>query len=81
MVDSRTSFAVAKALMDNEGIFTGISAGAAVRTAQRVAERLSHGDIVVLLADGGWKYISTRLWERDYEEIRGDEAIEGKIWW
>ncbi len=81
MVDSRTSFAVTKALMDNEGIFAGISAGAAVRTAQRVAERLSHGDIVVLLADGGWKYISTRLWERDYEEIRGDEAIEGQIWW
>ena len=81
MVDSRTSFAVTKALMDNEGIFAGISAGAAVRTAQRLAERLERGDIVVLLADGGWKYISTRLWERDYEEIRGDEAIEGKIWW
>ena len=81
MVDSRTSFAVTKALMDNEGIFAGISAGAAVRTAQRLAERLERGEIVVLLADGGWKYLSTRLWERDYEEIRGDEAIEGKIWW
>ena len=81
VVDSRTSFAVTKALMDNEGIFAGISSGAAVRTAQRIAERLPSGEIVVLLADGGWKYISTHLWIRDYEEIRGDEAIEGKIWW
>lgn len=81
VVDSRTSFAVTKALMDNEGIFAGISSGAAVRTAQRIAERLPAGEIVVLLADGGWKYISTHLWIRDYEEIRGDEAIEGKIWW
>ena len=81
MVDSRTSFAVTKALMDNEGIFAGISSGAALRTAQRVAERLDGGDIAVVLADGGWKYLSTRLWERDYEELRGDETIEGKIWW
>ena len=81
VVDSRTSFAVTKALMDNEGIFAGISAGAAVRTAQRIAARLPSGEIVVLLADGGWKYLSTHLWTRDYEEIRGDEAIEGKIWW
>ena len=81
MVDSRTSFAVTKALLEEEGIFAGISAGAAVRTAQRVAERLESGEIVVLLADGGWKYLSTGLWSRDYEEIAGDEEIEGKIWW
>ena len=81
VVDSRTSFAVTKALLEQEGIFAGISAGAAVRTAQRVAERIVQGDIVVLLADGGWKYLSTGLWARDYEEIEGDENIEGKIWW
>ena len=81
MVDSRTSFAVVKRLLEEEGIFAGISCGAAIRAAQRAAERLDTGNIVVLLADGGWKYLSTGLWNRDYEDIAGDEEIEGKIWW
>lgn len=81
VVDSRTSFAVTKALLEKEGIFAGISAGAALRTAQRVAEHIDGGDVVVLLADGGWKYLSTGLWGRDYDDIQGDEEIEGKIWW
>ena len=81
VVDSRTAFAVTKALLEEEGIFAGISAGVVVRTAQRLAERLEGGDIVALLADGGWKYLSTALWARDYEDIEGDEKIEGKIWW
>jgi cysteine synthase len=81
VIDSRTSFAIVKRLLEDEGIFAGISAGAAVRTAQRLAERLDEGHIVVLLADGGWKYISTGLWARDYDDIEGDEEIEGKVWW
>ncbi len=81
VVDSRTSFSVVKRLLEDEGIFAGISAGAAVRTAQRLAERLDEGHIVVLLADGGWKYLSTGLWAREYEDIEGDEEIEGKVWW
>ena len=81
VVDSRTSFAVTKQLLEQEGLFAGISCGAAVRTAQRVAERMQSGDIVVLLADGGWKYLSTGLWGRDYDDIAGDETIEGQLWW
>ena len=53
--------------------------GAALRTAQRVAERLDTGNIVILLADGGWKYLSTSLWSRDYDEMESE--IEGKVWW
>ena len=81
VVDSRTSFAVTKSLLEEEGIFAGISAGAAVRTAQRLAERLDQGDIVVLLADGGWKYVSTGLWARDFGDLQTDEGLEGQIWW
>ncbi len=81
VVDSRTSFALTKRLLEQEGVFAGISAGAALRTAQRVAERIDSGDVVVLLADGGWKYVSTGLWGRDYEDIEGDEEIEGQLWW
>ena len=52
-----------------------------MRAAQRAAERMDQGKIVTLLADGGWKYISTGLWARDYDDIEGDEEIEGKVWW
>jgi cysteine synthase B len=79
VVDSRASFAGAKELTQAEGIFAGISAGAALRTAQRVADRLDSGNIVILLADGGWKYLSTALWSRDYDEMESE--VEGKVWW
>ena len=79
VVDSRTSFAATKELTQQEGIFAGISAGAAIKTAQRVATRMERGKIVVLLADGGWKYLSTNLWTVDYEDLAED--IESKVWW
>jgi cysteine synthase len=79
VVDSRTSFAATKELTQREGIFAGISAGAAVKTAQRVAARMDQGKIVILLADGGWKYLSTNLWTTDYEDL--PEDIDSKIWW
>ncbi len=80
VVDSRSSFAAVKELMENEGIFAGISSGAVMRTAQRVASRMDSGDIVALLADGGWKYLSTALWTKEYGELKS-EGVEGKIWW
>jgi cysteine synthase B len=79
VVDSRTSFASSKELTQKEGIFAGISAGAVVKTAQRVAERLDAGNVVCLFADGGWKYLSTQLWTTDYDDLPSD--IEDKIWW
>ena len=79
VVDSATSFAVTKELTQKTGVFAGISSGSVVRTAQRTAERMESGKIVCLLADGGWKYLSTGLWSQDYEEIR--EAVAEKLWW
>lgn len=79
VVDSRSSFAAAKELTQKEGIFAGISSGAVLRTAQRVAQRLERGNIVMLFADGGWKYLSTSLWTKEYDELA--EEVEGKVWW
>ena len=61
VVDSRTSFAAAKELLQKEGIFAGVSSGAVLHTAQRVAQQMDEGKIVALLADGGWKYLSMPL--------------------
>ena len=79
VIDSETSFAMTKELTTRTGIFAGISAGSAVRAAQRTAERMESGQIVCLLADGGWKYLSTGLWSRDYADIAEDVAE--KMWW
>jgi len=79
VVDSETSFATTKELTLKTGIFAGISAGSAVRAAQRTAERMESGQVVCLLADGGWKYLSTGLWSRDYADIA--ERVAEKMWW
>ena len=54
-------------------------AGAVVACAQRVASKMSSGNVVCLLADGGWKYLSTELWTKDLYEI--EKNLAGKIWW
>ena len=76
---SRPAFAATKELMEREGIYAGISSGAVMLAAQQVAEQMDRGNIVVLLADGGWKYLSTHLWTKAYEEPTPEET-EGKVW-
>jgi cysteine synthase B len=51
------------------GIFSGISGGAAVAGAVKVASETDEGTIVVILADGGWKYLSTGAWTGDIDEV------------
>jgi cysteine synthase B len=66
-------------LKDQEGIFAGPSCGAALHAALRVAANLEQGKIVVILADGGWKYLSEDLWTRELDEL--EEDLEAKILW
>jgi acyl carrier protein len=61
------------------GVFAGVSSGAVVRAAQKLAERLDEGHIVCLLPDGGWKYLSSGLWTQDYDDII--ESVATKLWW
>ena len=79
LVGSFEAFHTAKRLLDEEGIFAGVSSGSVVYGAIRQAERMESGSIVCLLADGGWKYLSTALWTKDYEQLK--EESKGKIWW
>ena len=79
LVSSEESFRLTAELLRREGIFAGVSSGAVLATALRVAERMESGNVVCLFADGGWKYLSTRLWRREYAEL--EASVEGKIWW
>ena len=65
-------------LVDQEGIFAGISSGAALHVAVRVSEQLSSGTVVVLLPDGGWKYLSTGAYGGDFDAAV--KRLEGMLW-
>ncbi len=66
-------------LKDQEGIFAGPSCGAAVHAAVRVAAGMERGKIVVILADGGWKYLSEDLWTLELGEL--EDHLEAKLLW
>jgi cysteine synthase len=78
LVSNVEAVAAVRALLDREGIFAGVSAGAVVHIARRVAEELPEGSVVVcVLADGGWKYLSAGFWEAEDVE----ESMEATLWW
>lgn len=81
-VRARESILWTRELLRREGIFSGISAGAVIWVAQRVAERIAKeggGDVVCLLADGGWKYLSTEAWTQDIDIA--ESQVEEVLWW
>ena len=65
-------------LLDEEGIFAGVSSGAIARVAVRIAGELDEGNVVFIVADDGWKYLSSGLYTRPLEEI---ENLESTLWW
>jgi cysteine synthase B len=65
-------------LLDEEGIFAGVSSGAIARVAARIAGELDEGNVVFIVADDGWKYLSSGIYTRPIEEI---ENLESTLWW
>jgi [CysO sulfur-carrier protein]-thiocarboxylate-dependent cysteine synthase len=69
-------------LTESEGIFAGISAGAALHAGLGLAAKAvadgERADIVVLVADGGWKYLSTGAYSGTLEEA--EARLEGQLW-
>ena len=67
LVDSEEAIEMARRLIKEEGIFAGMSSGAAMLAAYRTASKISSGNIVVLFPDRAEKYISTVMFE-PYED-------------
>ena len=63
------SLEYARKLAQTSGIFAGISSGAALAGALRVAEQIEQGSIVFIVCDGGWKYLSTEAWTKPLDEV------------
>ena len=69
-------------LLDQEGIFAGISTGAILHAALGIANRAvkagESADIAFIVCDGGWKYLSTGAYEGTLEEA--EERLDGTVW-
>ncbi|MBO8485602.1 MAG: cysteine synthase family protein [Bacteroidetes bacterium] len=63
LVESEEAIGMAREIIAKEGIFAGMSSGAAMLAAVRTAERIPSGDIVVLLPDRAEKYLSTTMFD------------------
>jgi len=77
LVSNEQSVRAVHALLQQEGIFAGVSGGAVVHVARKLAEELEEGVVVAILADAGWKYLSADFWEADDVEA----SMEKTVWW
>jgi cysteine synthase B len=78
LVSNAESVAAMRVLLEREGVFGGVSAGAVVHVARRIADELPAGSTVVcVLADAGWKYLSADFWGAEDVEA----SMETSLWW
>jgi len=69
IVRPRESIEWLRRLLDDCGVFAGVSSGAAVAGAAKMAAQMESGTIVTLLPDAGWKYLSSGAWTDDLDEV------------
>jgi cysteine synthase len=77
LVSNEESVREVRRLLDEEGIFAGVSAGAVGHVARTLAAELDEGVVVAIFADAGWKYLSADFWEAENVE----QALERTVWW
>ena len=77
LVSNAESVAALRRLLDEDGIFAGVSSGAVVHVARKLAAERDDGVVVCVLPDGGWKYLSAGFWDSDDVET----AMENTVWW
>ncbi|MBK5109749.1 MAG: cysteine synthase family protein [Thermoleophilia bacterium] len=78
MVSNRDAIIWTKRLLEDEGVFAGVSAGAVAAIAARIAGEMESGNVVFLIPDGGWKYLSSGVYTKSLDEL-GD--IDATSWW
>src|ERR671919_1736600 len=77
-VTNRDAIVWTRRLLDEEGIFAGVSSGAIARVAVRIAGEIDEGNVVFIVADDGWKYLSSGIYTKPLEEI---ENLDSTVWW
>jgi cysteine synthase B len=77
LVSNAESVAALRRLLDEDGIFAGVSSGAVLHVARKLAAERDDAVVVCVLPDGGWKYLSAGFW--DSEDV--ETAMENTVWW
>jgi cysteine synthase B len=77
LVSNEDSVREVRRLLDEDGLFAGVSSGAVGHVARKLAAELDDGVVVAILADGGWKYLSADFWEAEDVE----RSMESTVWW
>ncbi len=80
-VSNRDSVVWTQKLLAEEGLFAGVSSGAIASIAVRVAEKIDEGNVVFVVCDDGWKYLSSGVYTKTIEELEADGALESASFW
>jgi [CysO sulfur-carrier protein]-thiocarboxylate-dependent cysteine synthase len=78
MVSAADSIVWTQRLLHDEGLFPGVSTGAIAAVAMRIAGELDEGNVVFIVPDDGWKYLSSGIYTKPLDEIKG---VETTLWW
>jgi len=78
MVSNHDAIVWTKRLLHEEGVFAGVSSGAIAAIAARIAGELDGGNVVFLIPDDGWKYLSSGVYTKPVEELEG---VDSTVWW
>jgi cysteine synthase B len=77
-VSNRDAVTWTRRLLDEEGLFAGVCSGAVASVAARIAGELDGGNVVFIVSDDGWRYVSSGVHTRAVDEVAG---LESTAWW
>jgi cysteine synthase B len=77
-VTNRDAIVWTRRLLEEEGVFAGVSSGAIASIAVRIARELDEGNVVFVVCDDGWKYLSSGIYTRPIDEL---VDVDATVWW
>jgi cysteine synthase len=77
-VTNRDAVIWTRKLLEEEGLFAGVSSGAIASIAVRIAGEVDEGNVVFVVCDDGWKYLSSGIYTKPVDEI---EDLDATVWW
>jgi cysteine synthase B len=80
-VSNRDSVVWTKRLLEEEGLFVGVSSGAIAAIAVRIAGELDEGNVVFVVADDGWKYLSSGVYSKPIEQLEAEGVLDSASFW
>ena len=81
LVRSVSAFRAARELLRRESLLAGLSSGAVLHAALKWSQRIERGNIVMLFADSGWKYLNSPAFQLDIPLEDEHEAMDDVLWW